>query len=201
MARSNSPATGGPTISGAPQVGETLTVGTSGIADEDGLDNVTFNYQWTAKDGNGDTNILGSTGSSYPIGVADVGKTIKVRVTFIDDADNDETLTSAATTAVTATVPDAPGSLDVSHHDNGVLDASWEAPSSDGGSAITGYKVQWKETAGSWDFPADVTETTVTGTTCTITGLTDGMEYTVRVIATNDIGGRPAVRRGDRNAR
>ena len=187
----NSPATGGPTISGAPQVGETLTVGTSGIADEDGLDNVTFNYQWTANDVNGDADLLGATGSSYPIGVADVGKTIRVRVTFIDDQGNEETLTSAATTAVTATVPDAPGLLDVSHHDNGALDAYWETPSSDGGSAITGYKVQWKETAGSWDVPADVTETTVRGTTCTITGLTDGVEYTVRVITTNDIGDGP----------
>ena len=187
----NSPATGAPAISGTPQVGETLTVGTSGIADEDGLDNVTFNYQWTANDVNGDADLIGATGSSYPIGVADVGKTIKVRVTFIDDADNDETLTSAATTAVTATVPDAPGRLDVSHHDNGALDAYWEAPSSNGGSAITGYKVQWKKTAGSWDVPADVAETTVTGTTCTITGLTDGVEYTVRVIATNDIGDGP----------
>ena len=187
----NSPATGAPAISGTAQVGETLMVDTSEIADEDGLDNVTFNYQWTANDMNGDTDLLGATGSSYAIGVADVGKTIKVRVTFIDDQGNEETLTSAATTAVTATVPDAPGLLDVSHHDNGALDAYWETPSSDGGSAITGYKVQWKETAGSWDVPADVTETTVTGTTCTITGLTGGVEYTVRVIATNDIGNGP----------
>ena len=87
--------------------------------------------------------------------------------------------------------PDAPRSLNVSPDDTGTLDAYWEAPSSDGGSAITGYKVQWKETTGSWDVPADVAETTVTGTTCTITGLTDGMEYTVRVIATNDIGDGP----------
>ena len=35
--QSNSPATGDPTISGTAQVGETLTVDTSGIADTDGL--------------------------------------------------------------------------------------------------------------------------------------------------------------------
>ena len=68
---------------------------------------------------------------------------------------------------------------------------SWEAPATDGGSAITEYRVQWKETAGNWDAPADVSEETVTGTTYTITGLTDGVEYAVRVIAVNDVGDGP----------
>ena len=64
-------------------------------------------------------------------------------------------------------------------------------PPSDGGSAITGYRVQWKDAARSWDTPADVSEATVTGTTQTITGLTDGVEYVIRVIATNDVGDGP----------
>ena len=51
--------------------------------------------------------------------------------------------------------------------------------------------MQWKEAAGSWDTPADVSETTVTGKTHTITGLTGGFEYAVRVIAVNDIGDGP----------
>ena len=186
-AAANSPATGAPIIGGTARVGETLTADTSGIDDADGMSGAVFSYQWLAHD----AEITGATGDTYTLVEADVGKAVKVRVIFNDDDDNEETLTSAATTAVTAAVPDAPGLLDVSHHDNGALDAYWEAPSSDGGSAITGYKVQWKETTGSWDVPADVAETTVTGTTCTITGLTDGMEYTVRVIATNDIGDGP----------
>ena len=84
--------------------------------------------------------------------------------------------------------PDAPQRLDVSPHDSGALDLYWEAPASDGGSEITGYRVQWREAAGSWDSAADVSETTVTGTNHTITGLDDGVEYTVRVIAVNDLG-------------
>ena len=47
-ARPNTPATGQPTISGTAQVGETLTADVSSIADEDGLDNATFTYQWLA---------------------------------------------------------------------------------------------------------------------------------------------------------
>ena len=438
--RANSPATGGPAITGTAQVGETLTADTAGIADADGLSGSTFSYQWIANDGATDADITGATDSTYVLAAADEGKTIKVRVTFTDDADNDETLTSAATAAVAAaseaddgdesslrsyitvvvaddqsdpdnvvtslaitwsdvdecssgynafisndpedghthlgsaasdgaqiissltnitwyyiffnvdlycgtqkwgrrvsgvripyyidgrllpdtysseppltgltvnhgtlapafhshtfgyTVPDvansarritvnvtakdgyeyeiapmegensyivgysdpwrlsewfisyspsgnpfdplsdadadspgfqidlevgenqfqirvyrpgrfgdfykltitrapgppgAPQHLNVSPHDSGALDLYWEAPASDGGSEITGYRVQWKEAADSWDTPADLSETTVTGTDHTITGLTDGVQYTVRVIAVNDLG-------------
>ena len=56
---SNSPATGAPTISGAAQVGETLTADTLGIADEDGVTKATFAYQWLADD-TALTNAVGS---------------------------------------------------------------------------------------------------------------------------------------------
>ena len=45
----NSPAAGGPTISGMPQVGETLRVDTSGIGDADGLTNASYSYQWVVR--------------------------------------------------------------------------------------------------------------------------------------------------------
>ena len=97
-ARPNTPATGEPTINGTAQVGETLTANTSGIADEDGLTNAVFSYQWQA-DG---SNISGATGSTYTLSDADEGKAVSVKVSFTDDAGNAETLTSAATTAVKA---------------------------------------------------------------------------------------------------
>ena len=75
----NSPATGAPTISGTAQVGETLTADTSGIADSDGLTNVSYSYQWIANDGNSDSGITDATGSSYTLVAADEGKTIKVQ--------------------------------------------------------------------------------------------------------------------------
>ena len=93
----NSDATGAPTVSGTARVGETLTAGTSGISDSDGLTNATFTYQWLADD----AAISGATGSTYTLVAADAGKAVKVQVSFTDDADNDETLTSAATAAVT----------------------------------------------------------------------------------------------------
>ena len=97
-ARPNSLATGAPTISGTVQVGETLTANTSGIADADRLDDVSFTYQWLADD----SGISGATNATYTLAAADEGKTIEVRVRFTDDAGNDESLTSAATAAVAA---------------------------------------------------------------------------------------------------
>ena len=186
-AKPNSPATGAPTIDGTAQVGETLTVLTNGITDADGLTNVSYSYQWLAAN----VEIAGATNSTYTLTDEDVGKGIKVRVSFTDDADNQESLTSADTDTVAATKPGVPGRLNVFPHDAGALDVYWEAPASDGGSAITGYKVQWKESADSWDTPADVSEATASGTIHTITGLTDGVEYSVRVLATNGVGDSP----------
>ena len=104
----NSPATGAPTISGTAWVGEKLTADTSGIADADGLDNATFSYQWLADD----ADIAGATGSSYTLVAADQGKTIKVRVSFRDDASNEETLTSAATaTSLPLPTPEDPPNI------------------------------------------------------------------------------------------
>ena len=99
---SNTAPTGAPTISGTPQAGETLTADTSDIADEDGLDDVSYSYQWIRNDNGTESYIVGVESSTYTLDADDVGKTVQVRVTFTDDADNEETLTSVATEAVAA---------------------------------------------------------------------------------------------------
>ena len=94
--QSNTPATGAPNISGTAQVGQTLTAGTSGISDADGLTNVSYSYQWLADD----TDINDATSSTYALQSSDNGKVIKVRVSFTDDAGYEESLTSIGTSAV-----------------------------------------------------------------------------------------------------
>ena len=131
-AKPNSLATGAPTISGTAQVGETLTANTTGIGDEDGLDNVSFSYQWLADD----SDIAGATGETYTLGSADQGKTISVRVTFTDDATNAETLTSAPTVAVAA----APVPLTVS--------LTVAAPATHDGSAEFTFEIEFSEEFG-----------------------------------------------------
>ena len=134
---SNNPATGTPTISGNAQVGEILTADTSGISDADGLTNVTFSYQWIGNDGSTDTDIQHATGSSYTLVEADEGQTIKVKVSFADDADNRETLTSTATAAVAAPEPPAkPTGLSAAVISHDTVTITWDDPQDD---AITGY--------------------------------------------------------------
>ena len=187
----NTPATGNPAVTGTARVGQTLSADTSGIADADGLQNATFSHQWVSSDGVTDTDIPGETGAAYVVQPGDAGKMIKVRVSFTDDADNDETTTSAATAAVAATVPGTPRSLQVQTAGTGELAVTWQEPESNGGSEVTGYRVQWKLATGSWNTEADVSSAATTGTSYTITSLSLDTEYAVRVIATNGAGDGP----------
>ena len=90
--RANSPATGGPGITGTVRAGETLTATTDGIEDEDGLTGSVFSYQWVRSG----ADIKGAASSTYTMTDDDEGKAIQVRVTFSDDAGNEESLTSYA---------------------------------------------------------------------------------------------------------
>ena len=193
--------TGVPTISGTAQVGQTLTVDTSGIADEDGLTNASFGATWTANEGYLRVLIAPGRDLSYTVSRRDVGMTLEVQVNFEDDAGERHFVTSAKTALVAATSPAAPENFATSVTDSGDVTLSWDAPAwdlageiggeqtwGDGGSPITGYVVQWKEASVSWDTEADVSEATVTGTSHTVEGLTVGTDYTTRVIAINAVG-------------
>ena len=113
-ATANTVATGKPGISGTAAVGQTLTATTSGITDADGKTKAenddsgyAYTYQWILVDGNTETDISGETLSTYTPSSSDVGKTIKVRVSFTDDLDNaEDPLTSDATAVVTVVTVD-----------------------------------------------------------------------------------------------
>ena len=90
--------TGSPTITGTAQVGEALSVDTSGIADADGPEMPTFSYQWLADA----VQIDEATEATYTPEVADAGKRITVEVSFTDDGSTTEELTSEPTEAVVA---------------------------------------------------------------------------------------------------
>ena len=81
----DAPATGQPTISGGGQVGKTLTAATDDIEDPDGLPTTpTFTYQWVRVDGSTDTDIPGAASETYTLTASDLGKQIKVKVSFTD---------------------------------------------------------------------------------------------------------------------
>jgi LPXTG-motif cell wall-anchored protein len=87
--------------------------------------------------------------------------------------------------SASATIPQRPGApagVTATSGDQQVT-VSWNAPDSDGGSAITGYTVTGTPAA-----PC----TTTGATSCVITGLTNETQYTFTVVATNAIGDGPA---------
>ena len=53
------------------------------------------------------------------------------------------------------TVPDAPRSLVVTAASEQLL-VGWRPPRDDGGSALTGYSMQWREAGGAWDAAVEV---------------------------------------------
>ena len=141
----NYPATGAPTITGTAEIGQTLTADTSGIADANGLTTPDYTYQWVWEDGT-DADISGATSSAYTLVDADLGKTIKVKVSFTDDAGFSETLTSAATAAVKSDVstpatgaPTITGTAEIGQtlmaHTSGIADAN--------GLTTPDYTYQW----------------------------------------------------------
>ena len=177
----NNPATGAPTISGTVQVGETLTADTSGIADEDGLDNAAFTYQWLADN----AAIAGATGSTYTLADADEGKAITVQVSFTDDAGHDETLIGTATAAVTAAptpnnpstgAPTISGTVQVEE----TLTADTSGIADDDGLENVSFRYQW--------LADDTAIQGATGSTYTLIEADEGKTVRVRVSFTDDGG-------------
>ena len=182
-------------------MGEALTASAAAVADADGTENASFAWQWLANDGATETAVAGATNAAYEAAPADAGKTLRVRLTFTDDEGNEEVLTSAATEPVAAVAPDAPGGLAAATAEGreGELSVSWSAPESDGGSEVTGYRVQWKSGTEAYDGSEASARQAVLGDAAashTITGLVNGTAYTVRVLAVNAAGAGAAAEAG-----
>jgi uncharacterized repeat protein (TIGR02543 family) len=102
--------------------------------------------------------------------------------TLLGTATQDGTITISITSdpeiVVAATKPGAPTNVSATSNGNQQSVISWSAPSSNGGAAITGYTVTANTGA----------TCTTSGTSCTISSLTNGTAYTFTVTATNSVG-------------
>ncbi len=105
------------------------------------------------------------------------GNVYTYRVTTINS-------TGSGSPPSTVTVPQSPTGL-VATAGNAQVSLSWSAPSSNGGSAITGYNVYRGTTAGG---ESSVPVATVTTSTYADTGLTNGQTYYYTVKAVNSAG-------------
>ena len=202
----NTPATGAPAVNGTVRVGEKLTVDTYAVSDDDGMTNAAFTYQWIRSDGATGTDIEDATSASYPLVDADVGNTIKARVSFTDDAGNPETLTSQATAAVTGAErteepepvqeteedteahepPEPPRNLTATVNPDGSVSLNWDAPDDD---SVTGYQILRRRPGeGEKTLLVYVDDTGSTATSYTDSNLTAGTRHVYRVKAINDAG-------------
>ncbi len=98
----NNAPTGAPTLSDTtPQAGNAVAASIATIGDDDGLAGAVFGYQWQERTGSGGWSAIGGAdGASFTPGNAQVGRQLRVRVTWTDDHGTDEALTSAGTDPV-----------------------------------------------------------------------------------------------------
>ena len=89
---------GSVSITGVTQLNKqlTATVTDSNVAD---FNTTTVTYQWIRNDGGSLTNI-GTNSANYTLVQDDVGKVIRVNVTYVDDLGNNEDVTSADTATI-----------------------------------------------------------------------------------------------------
>ena len=140
----NNDATGTPDITGRALPGQTLTAGTGNIADADGLPNASdFAWQWIRIADETDTPIQDATSSTYTLTDDDVGKQVKVVMSFTDSLSGVESLTSDAypsSSTVQRVLVSNIGQTEITQNDNAgellILDSAQEFTT---GSNETGY--------------------------------------------------------------
>ena len=145
--------------------------------------NTTLGFNSNCSDGQ-DTESLesGSTSDSHRFtlyGCSAGGGTITAEL-----LENERVIDDKTKTVSVIGEPGKVSTPDVSGKVNGKLEISWDAPSSDGGSDITSYKVRyWRSSSSSTEVSASANDRSKT-----ITGLTNGASYRAQVRACNRIG-------------
>jgi len=168
-----------------------------------------INLSWTAPNNNGGSSITGykieqstDSGSTWNVIVSNTGSTgttysntglspsttYTYRVSTINSVGTSSPSSiSSATTNTQLFPPQPPTNLSATAVSSSQINLSWNAPSNNGGSPITGYKINRSDDGGT-TWITLVQNTQNTGTTYSDTGLSPSTTYTYRVSAINSIG-------------
>ncbi|TLX67158.1 MAG: fibronectin type III domain-containing protein, partial [Thaumarchaeota archaeon] len=169
-----------------------------------------INLSWTAPANNGGSAITGykierstNGGTTWSTIVSNTGSTATTfsdtgltasttymyRVSAINPVgtSSPSNTASATTQAPTATAPQPPTGLTATTVSTSQINLSWTAPANNGGSAITGYKIE-RSTNGGTTWSTIQSNTASTATTFSDTGLTASTTYMYRVSAINPVG-------------
>ena len=156
--------------------------------EEEGFSAITT-YDISYRTGSGNWTEIQETAPAYTATISGLtnGTTYQVRVRASNSQSNGAWSSTVTGTPALLGVPDAPTAPSLTHGSKR-FEVSWTAPSENGGSAITGYGVQYRTgTSGSWTqhiHPGTAVSTS-------ITGLANGQPYQVAVRAINGNGNGP----------
>ena len=115
--------------------------------------------------------------------------TVRVIATKTGASDGTPSDDANGTPTSANTVPGAPRDLNATGVGNNRINLSWNAPDSDGGSPITGYKIEVSSNGNSWT--TRVADTGSANRTYSHTGLSTGDTRHYRVSAINSVGTGP----------
>jgi hypothetical protein len=180
-----------PTVSGTAREGEVLTADAGTWS---GTEPIGFGYQWRrcGAEGGGCVDIAGATGADYALVSADVGRTLRVRVTATNAAGAASAVSEP--TAVVETAPAvAPANTDLptvsgTAREGEVLTAdagTWS------GTEPIGFGYQWRRCGAGGGGCADISGATAAGYTLSAADV--GSTIRVQVTATNAAGAASAV--------
>ena len=172
-----------------------------------------INLSWSAPSNNGGSPIIGykieyklgasgaysvlvantaNTATAYSHTALSTGQSYVYRISAINavgtsnpSPEASATPTSSAQTTANS-APGAPTGLVATAASGTQINLFWSAPSNNGGSPITGYKIESKKGSGSYEVIVANTASTIT--TYAHAGLTTGTQYYYRVYAINSIG-------------
>ena len=178
-----SPVPGAPTSLSATTGNTQLSLSWTAPASNGGSAITGYTVEYTPSGGSPSTVNTGSTSTSYALTGLTNGTAYSVRVAAVNAAGTGSYSASASGTP--ATVPGAPTNAVATQYTPNVA-VNWTDPASNGGSAITGYVVQFSQNGGSW------TTTTLTPLSGVFRGYFNGdtemFSYTFRVAAVNSVG-------------
>jgi hypothetical protein len=145
IAAVNDPHTGGVSITGTETEDQVLTADTSTLADVDGLG--TVHYDWQRDTGSGFVSIGAADQSTYTLGDADVGASVRVVISYTDGQGFTESATSNSTGAITNVndVHTGGASITGTEAEDGVLTAVSTLADADG---IGTLHYQWQRNVG-----------------------------------------------------
>jgi fibronectin type 3 domain-containing protein len=131
--------------------------------------------------------MVGTTpATSYTDTGLSAGTTYYYEVSAANSGGNSAPSSPVSATTVSATTPQPPTGLTATTFSSSQINLSWTAPSNNGGSPITGYKIERSNSGSSWS--TLVSNTGSTATTYSDTGLFPTTTYSYRVSAINSVG-------------